>query len=120
MFQDTKRAESGSINLSAALPTWEAVMQAEDSSQPSNWDGYKVGPTASPVGTLHLPGGDPRTVCERYVSRQRLADMMGMSVRSIDRMVADGMPSENWGMRTRRFLPSAALRWAQQRSAVIA
>lgn len=52
---------------------------------------------------------------EGYVGRRELARLMGVSVATIDRMVRAGMPSETWGMRTRRFLPSQALTWAVQR-----
>lgn len=51
---------------------------------------------------------------ERYVSRAELARILGVSLATIDRMVKDGMPSETWGRRTRRFLPSHAIRWAQR------
>lgn len=50
---------------------------------------------------------------ERYVSRTELARIMGVSVDTVDRMVAAGMPSETWGRRTRRFRPSTALAWAR-------
>lgn len=53
---------------------------------------------------------------ERYVASRELAELMGVSERTIKRMVVDGMPSETWGMsRTRRFLPSKAIAWAQSR-----
>lgn len=52
---------------------------------------------------------------ERYVTRQQLADIMGVSMKTIDRMVRDGMPSETWGLRSRRFLASHALAWARTR-----
>ncbi|HEX4805719.1 MAG TPA: DUF3853 family protein [Conexibacter sp.] len=52
---------------------------------------------------------------ERYVGRRELARLMGVSVTTVDRMVRAGMPSETWGMRARRFLPSEALTWAVQR-----
>jgi hypothetical protein len=56
---------------------------------------------------------------ERYVNGQELAEIMRVSVRTIKRMVAEGMPSETWGMtRCRRFLPSEALRWARDRSSL--
>jgi hypothetical protein len=56
---------------------------------------------------------------ERYVTGHQLADLMAVSERTIKRMVADGMPSETWGMsRTRRFLPSQCLRWASGRSSL--
>lgn len=53
---------------------------------------------------------------ERYVRRDELAEIMGVSVATIDRLVRDGMPSEIWGMRARRFLPSKAMEWARERS----
>lgn len=65
-------------------------------------------------GTVH---GIQVPASERYVSRAELAEMMGVSVSTIDRLVTEGMPSETWGMRTRRFLPSRALAWARSRGA---
>jgi phage terminase Nu1 subunit (DNA packaging protein) len=57
---------------------------------------------------------------ERYVDAKELAALMGVSTRTITRFVAEGMPSENWGMsRTRRFLPSKAIAWARARSSTI-
>ena len=54
---------------------------------------------------------------ERYVDARELAELMGVSPTTIKRMVAEGMPSETWGMsRTRRFLPSQAMAWAAGRS----
>ena len=53
---------------------------------------------------------------ERYVDARELAELMGVSATTIKRWVAEGMPSETWGMsRTRRFLPSLAIAWAQNR-----
>jgi phage terminase Nu1 subunit (DNA packaging protein) len=54
---------------------------------------------------------------ERYVGRRELADLMGVNVRTVDRMVRAGMPSESWGLRARRFRPSLALAWARGREA---
>jgi excisionase family DNA binding protein len=53
---------------------------------------------------------------ERYVTREQLADLMGVSTDTIDRMVKEGMPSETWGRRTRRFRPSVAVAWARAQS----
>lgn len=54
---------------------------------------------------------------ERYVDARELAELMCVSVSTVKRMVAAGMPSETWGMsRTRRFLPSRAMRWAHDRT----
>jgi phage terminase Nu1 subunit (DNA packaging protein) len=52
---------------------------------------------------------------ERYVSRRELAGMMGVSLATVDRMVAEGMPSVTWGRRTRRFSASQAISWAAER-----
>jgi predicted DNA-binding transcriptional regulator AlpA len=60
---------------------------------------------------LHVP-----PLPERYVDRREIALILGVSVATVDRMVADGMPSETWGRRTRRFRPSIALAWASSRS----
>jgi phage terminase Nu1 subunit (DNA packaging protein) len=52
---------------------------------------------------------------ERYVTRMQLAHIMGVHVNTIDRMVREGMPSETWGVRARRFRPSIAIAWARAR-----
>ncbi len=52
---------------------------------------------------------------ERYVARAELAAIMGVSLATVDRMVAEGMPSVTWGRRTRRFRPSAAISWVSER-----
>lgn len=59
--------------------------------------------------------GLPQSEDERYLSREELAELMGVSVRTIDRLVRAGMPSETWGLRTRRFLASRALAWVRAR-----
>jgi phage terminase Nu1 subunit (DNA packaging protein) len=40
---------------------------------------------------------------------------MGVSVATIDRLVAEGMPSVTWGRRARRFRASVAIDWAAER-----
>jgi len=70
------------------------------------------------AGTMIANPRPPETLipsAERYVSRAELARIMAVSVATIDRFVHEGMPSETWGMRARRFLPSCALAWAQTR-----
>lgn len=48
---------------------------------------------------------------------RELAELMGVSTSTVKRWVVAGMPSETWGMsRTRRFLPSEAMRWAHERA----
>lgn len=53
---------------------------------------------------------------ERYVGREELARIMGVSVTTVDRLVRAGMPSETWGLRARRFMPSRAVAWARGRA----
>lgn len=54
---------------------------------------------------------------ESYVTRERLAQIMGISTKTVDRWVKAGMPSETWGLsRMRRFLPSACAAWARERT----
>lgn len=60
--------------------------------------------------------GLPAVEIERYVTRHELAKLMNVSVATIDRMVAAGMPSETWGMRVRRFRPSVAMAWLRSRN----
>lgn len=76
---------------------------------------------ARPYGVGRMDGGVsnvrsiPVPETEPYVDRRRLAEIMGVSVPTVDRMVAAGMPSETWGMRARRFRPSVAIAWARTR-----
>ena len=51
-----------------------------------------------------------------FVSR-KTASIMGVSVKSVDRWVREGMPSVTWGRRTRRFRPSVAIDWVHERMA---
>ena len=50
---------------------------------------------------------------ERYVT----AELMGVSARTVKAWTSQGMPSETWGMRARRYLPSEAMDWARARAA---
>jgi predicted DNA-binding transcriptional regulator AlpA len=52
---------------------------------------------------------------ERYVKRPEVAAAMGVSVKTVDRWVASGMPSYTWGLRARRFLLSEVEIWAAER-----
>lgn len=53
---------------------------------------------------------------EPYATRRELAELLQVGVRTIDGWVAEGMPSETWGMaRTRRFLPSRCVAWLRER-----
>jgi hypothetical protein len=52
---------------------------------------------------------------EPYVTRSDLAAKLCVSVKTVDRWVSQGMPSETWGLRSRRFRVSLALAWLRQR-----
>jgi hypothetical protein len=71
-------------------------------------------PMAAPAPAQH-PTGFPLLGPERYVTRRELAALMGVSIDTVDRLVAEGMPSVTWGRRTRRFRPSVAIAWAARR-----
>jgi hypothetical protein len=66
-----------------------------------------------------MSGGDvtglPVPVEERDVSRKQFAEQLSVHPSTVDRWVRDGMPSETWGLRIRRFLPSRALAWLRER-----
>jgi phage terminase Nu1 subunit (DNA packaging protein) len=51
-----------------------------------------------------------------YVTRRELATILGVSVRTVDRFRAEGMPAEDWGLRAVRFNPHVAVEWARGRS----
>lgn len=59
--------------------------------------------------------GLPFVPRERFVTRKEMAEIMGISVRALDKLVREGMPSVTWGLRARRFQPSVALAWANAR-----
>lgn len=50
---------------------------------------------------------------EPFITRAQLAVLMGVSTKTVDRLVAEGMPSVTWGRRTRRFQASVAIAWAK-------
>lgn len=54
---------------------------------------------------------------QRFIDAHELAELMGVSERTIARMVREGMPSELWGRRVRRFYAPACIEWARQRTA---
>lgn len=54
---------------------------------------------------------------EGYVTRDELAQMMRVSVTTVDRLRKEGMPFVTWGRRTIRFQPSVAIAWAKARRA---
>jgi len=48
---------------------------------------------------------------EQYVTVEQLGRQMGVSKSTIYRWMREGMPSETWGIRARRFLPSRCMAW---------
>ena len=59
--------------------------------------------------------GLPTPPPEPYVTGPELAEIMHVSIRTIYRLREEGMPSVSWGLRTRRYLPSVAIAWANAR-----
>jgi excisionase family DNA binding protein len=59
---------------------------------------------------------DPAMI-ERYITADELAELMGVSIRTVKRWTSEGMPSETWGMRARRYRLSEAISWARDRGA---
>ena len=57
---------------------------------------------------------------ERYVTAAELAELLGVSLRTVKAWTSEGMPSESWGMRVRRYQPSAAIAWARNRGTMAA
>lgn len=56
-----------------------------------------------------------RPVPDELVTREELAEMMRVSVPTIDRMRREGMPVVTWGRRLVRFRVREAISWAEQR-----
>lgn len=65
---------------------------------------------------LRVIDGDHQAEPERFVGRAEMARILGIHVRTLDRMVAAGeVPSVTWGRRTRRFRPSVVIARLAQR-----
>jgi phage terminase Nu1 subunit (DNA packaging protein) len=52
---------------------------------------------------------------EPFLSRRETAMVLGVSLRTLDRFVDEGIPSKTWGIRTRVFRASEAIAWLDQR-----
>jgi excisionase family DNA binding protein len=53
-----------------------------------------------------------REVPPELATRQEMADLMRVSVPTLDRMIRSGMPVVRWGRRLVRVPVADALRWA--------
>lgn len=51
---------------------------------------------------------------EPYLTRQELAEKLRTGVSTVDEWRRQGMPSEQWGKRTRRFQLSRCLAWLRE------
>jgi phage terminase Nu1 subunit (DNA packaging protein) len=59
-------------------------------------------------------------VPERYVNARELSALLGVSLSTVRRFTAAGMPSETWGMgHTRCYLPTVCIDWARARADTI-
>jgi excisionase family DNA binding protein len=52
---------------------------------------------------------------EQLVTREELAEILRVSVPTIDRMRRDGIPHHRWGRRLVRFRVAEAMAWAEAR-----
>ncbi len=57
---------------------------------------------------------------QRYVTREDLAQVLGVSVDTVDRMRKQGMPSVVFSKRTRRFPLAQAEAWARSQGRMAA
>ncbi|HEU4975708.1 MAG TPA: hypothetical protein VFT50_11505 [Baekduia sp.] len=57
--------------------------------------------------------GDLRPIPDELATREELAEIMRVSVPTIDRMRRDGMPYVTWGRRLVRFRVRDAILWAE-------
>jgi excisionase family DNA binding protein len=54
---------------------------------------------------------------DEIMTRGELAGYLKVSTRTVDRLVKEGLPSELWGPRLRRFRVAAVNRWLARRAA---
>jgi phage terminase Nu1 subunit (DNA packaging protein) len=52
-------------------------------------------------------------VPDDLVTRHELAEMMRVSIRTVDQLKREGMPCVTWGRRLVRFRANEAMRWAE-------
>lgn len=65
------------------------------------------------VHHLHAPREQP----DEIMTRAELGAYLKLSTRSVDRLVGEGMPSELWGPRIRRFRVAQVNAWLSRRAA---
>ena len=58
-----------------------------------------------------------RAVPSEILTYEELAERMRVSVKTVERMKADGMPFISWGRRRVVFDPVEAMAWAMERKA---
>jgi predicted DNA-binding transcriptional regulator AlpA len=110
--RDPRRPESplSTDDLDLRDP-WRPRLTTLDATRPellALWDDVYWGPSVN--------GGDGATRWpERYVGRRDVAEAFGVSLKTVDRWVRDGAPSETWGQRMRRFQLSAVHDWLRDR-----
>lgn len=57
---------------------------------------------------------------ERYLGRRELAERLDIGLTSLDKLVDRGMPSHDWGLRTRKFLWSEVKHWLARQDTMAA
>jgi hypothetical protein len=65
------------------------------------------------VSTVHAISPAP----ERWLTRAELASYWRISLKTLDALVAEGLPNETWGRKMRRFNLSEAEAWRRGRAA---
>jgi excisionase family DNA binding protein len=58
---------------------------------------------------------EPPAVADELVTREELAEILRVSVPTVDRMRRAGMPHHTWGRRLIRFRVREAMAWAEAR-----
>lgn len=70
--------------------------------------------------TLELINGHGEGNPERFVGRDQMATILGISVRKLDQLRADGeIPYVTWGIRCVRFRPSVVIARLAQRDVAV-
>ena len=62
------------------------------------------------MSLVHFPTIEP------FLNRKETAKVLGVSLRTLDRFVREGLPCETWGLRSRVFRASEAVVWARNRA----
>lgn len=88
-----------------------SIRRAYEFSTPVDDEGWRQDAESIAASVLVVVGG------ERYLTREEVAERLGLGMTSLDELVKNGMPSHDWGLRTRKFLWSEVHAWLNEREA---